>query len=257
MMIKKVFATCLAVVFVSSYGLAAPPIPVLGQVIASNVSVDNMQVPSGTTLLGRTLVATSQEPAFVHLSSGQSIQLHRNSKAYIEKGPADVIQVSVRSGTLSYRTADGLATATPASTVVFAPEVLPTSIPEHQGVKVVLVREAQAGANTIRVNDVSQLDSQMELLIKSPDGRMQEVHRVESFDGDNVILMASLGNSFPTSSTAGSSPTAGSSALPPTAFGFEGGVGTIVLVSVVGLTVGTLAKAALSDDVHTPKVTSP
>lgn len=256
MMIKKVFATCLAVVFVSSYGLAAPPIPVLGQVIASNVSVDNMQVPSGTTLLGRTLVTTSQEPAFVHLSSGHSVQLHRNSKAYIEKGPADVIQVSVRSGTLSYRTANGLATATPASTVVFAPEVLPTSIPEHQGVKVVLVREAQSGARTIKVNDVSQLDSQMELLIKSPDGRMQEVHRVESFDGDNVILMASLGNNFPTSSTAGSSPT-GSSALPPTAFGFEGGVGTLVLISVVGLTVGTLAKAALSDDVHTPKVTSP
>ena len=85
---------------------------------------------------------------------------------------------------------------------------------------------------------------------------MQEVHRVESFDGDNVILMASLGNNFPTSSTAGSGPT-GSSALPPTAFGFEGGIGTLVLISVVGLTVGTLAKAALSDDVHTPKVTSP
>lgn len=255
-MIKKVFAVCLGVIFVSSYGLAAPPIPVLGQIIASNVSVDSMQVPSGTTLLGSTLVTTSKESAFVHLSSGHSIQLHRNSKAYIEKGPADVIQVSVRSGTLSYRTADGLATAIPASTVVFAPEVLPTSIPEHQGIKVVLVREAQAGARTIKVNDVSQLDSQMDLLIKSPDGRMQEVHRVESFDGDNVILMASLGNSFPTSSTAGSSPT-GSSKLPPTAFGLDGGTGTIILLAVVGLTVGTLAKAALSDDVHTPKVTSP
>ena len=247
-MIKNIVTVCLGVIFVVSYGLAAPPIPVPGQVIANSVSVDNMQVPSGTTLLGKTLVTTSKNPAFVHLSSGQTIQLHRNSTAYIEKEPAGAIRVSVRSGTLSYRSAAGFATAPPASTVVFAPEVLPVSVPDHQGVKVALVRGAQAGATTIQVNDVTQIDPQMALLLKSPDGQTQEIHYVEAFDGDNVRLTASLRNSFPASSTAGSRPTTGQAKMPPSAFGLTpAGTAAIVLGAVA-----VVAIVALNKDDETP-----
>ena len=64
-----------------------------------------------------------------------------------------------------------------------------------------LVRDAQAGASTIKVNDVAQIDPRMALLLKSPDGQTQAIHYVEAFDGNNVRLTAPLQSSFPKNSS--------------------------------------------------------
>ena len=242
-MIKNIVTVCLGVGLVTLYGLAEPAIPVLGHVVASSVSVDEMKVPSGTTLLGKTLVTTLKSPATIHLSSGQTIQLHRNSTAYLEKAPAGAVRASVRSETLSYRSAAGFATAPPASTVVFAPEALPASVPDHQGVRVALVRDAQAGAGTIQVNDVTQIDPQMALLIKSPDGQRQEIHNVAALFSDtdaNVKLTAPLQSSFPTNSAVTQQPGAAQEAR---GSGVSGA--TVAVVAVVALT---------KDDDDTPTI---
>ena len=63
--IKNIVTVCLGFGLVTLYGLAEPAIPVLGHVVASSVSVDEMKVPSGTTLLGKTLVTTLKSPATI------------------------------------------------------------------------------------------------------------------------------------------------------------------------------------------------
>ena len=149
----------------------------------------------------------------------------------------------MRSGTLSYRSAAGFATASPASTVVFAPEALPASVPDHQGVRVALVRDAQAGAGTIQVNDVTQVDPQMALLIKSPDGQRQEIHNVAALFSDtdaNVKLTAPLQSSFPTNSAVTQQPGAAQEAR---GSGVSGAI--VAVVAVVALT---------KDDDDTPTI---
>ncbi|MDA2932703.1 hypothetical protein MYX82_00005, partial [Acidobacteria bacterium AH-259-D05] len=197
-MIRKILTSCFIIVYTVSFGLAAGPVPVLGQVIAANnVQMDGMSVPSGTTVLDKTVVRTTQDPASIHLTKGQLIQLHRNSSAYFEKTSSEVVRVSVRSGTLSYRSASGkVVTVPPESVIVFVQDTVPGADPGQEGLRVVLVKRAEAGQDTIQVNDAARIDPNLAILLRSPDSETQEVHYVEAFDGNNVKLTAPLENTF-------------------------------------------------------------
>ena len=118
-MMRKVFVICFVVFFVTSHGLAASPVPALGQVLAKSVFVDGIQVSTGTTVLDNTLLKTSQNPAVVHLQNGHSLQLHSNSSAFLESQELGGVLVTVREGAMSYSSTGGLETALPESSVAF------------------------------------------------------------------------------------------------------------------------------------------
>ncbi len=196
-MIKKVLTSAVIIFFTMPFGWGADPVPVLGQVISDSVWMDGMSVPSGTTVLNKTVLETTQDPAFIHLGKDRVIQLHRNSSAYFEKTPSEAVQVNVRSGTLSYRSAGGeLVTLPPESLIVFQAGALPVADPQEEGLRVVLVERAATGEDTIQVNDASRIDPRQPILLRSPDGRTQEIHYVEAFDENNVKLISPLENTF-------------------------------------------------------------
>ena len=127
-MVKKAVTSCLAVFFLVSFGLAQSALPVLGHVTSIGVRVDGLSVPSGTTLLSKTtLVSTSEHPASVHLGSGQTIQLHKDSSAYVERLGSGQLSVAVQTGALTYVSAAGISTALPKSTLLFTPDALPVA----------------------------------------------------------------------------------------------------------------------------------
>ena len=131
---------------------------------------------------------------------------------------------------------------------MFAPEALPASVPDHQGVKVVLVRGAQAGAGTIQVNDVTRIDPQMALLIKSPDGQRQEIYNVAALFSDtdaNVKLTAPLQSSFPTNSAVTQQPGGSSS----TGMAFNR---PTVVAAVIGVAVSVAAGVIVAKLRETP-----
>lgn len=196
-MIKQVLISGFIVFFTVSFGLAAGPVPVLGQVISNTVQMDGMSVPSGTTVLNKTVLKTTKDPAFIHLGKGQVIQLNKNSSAYFEKTPSQAVQVSVRSGTLSYRSASGkVVTAAPESVIVFQAQALPVADRQLEGLRTVLVERAEEGEDTIQVNDASRIDPSRPILLRSPDGGIQEIHYVEAIERNSVKLTAPLENTF-------------------------------------------------------------
>ena len=129
-MMRKVFVICFVVFFVTSHGLAASPVPALGQVLAKSVFVDGIQVSTGTTVLDNTLLKTSQNPAVVHLQNGHSLQLHSNSSAFLESQELGGVLVTVREGAMSYSSTGGLETALPESSVAFPAGALPAATPQ-------------------------------------------------------------------------------------------------------------------------------
>ena len=151
-MITKVFTSFFIGFFAVSYGLAAGPVPVLGQVVANTVNVDGLKMPSGTTVFDKTVVKTTQDPASVHLKNGQILQIHRNSSAYLEGQDTGEVQVAVRSGTVSYRAAGGeVVTAPPKSVIVIAADPQQTRAVEgsQRGLRIILLESAEAGQNVI------------------------------------------------------------------------------------------------------------
>ena len=126
-MVKKAVVSCLAVFFLVSYGLTQSSVSVLGHITSIGVRVDGQSVPSGTTLLGKTLVSTSKHPASVHLDSGQTIQFHKDSSAYVERLNSGQLSVVVQTGALTYVSAAGISTALPKSTLFFTPDALPVA----------------------------------------------------------------------------------------------------------------------------------
>lgn len=97
------------------------PVPVLGQVISREVELNGLRVPSGTTLLNRSLLRTDTYPAIIHLDTGDVLELATNSSVYFEKVPSGKIRVSVFSGTVSYFSGSELKTV-PSQSILLFPE---------------------------------------------------------------------------------------------------------------------------------------
>lgn len=197
-MAKKLFTICYLVFFGISYSLGVTPVPALGLVVSNRVSMDGVLVPSGTTLLPNTTLKTIEDPAFVHLERGQILRFDRGSSAYFERNASGDTKVTVRSGTVAFRTANAETWRVgPDSVILFTPE---GAVTNSQQVAVILAEPAQAGSKIIVVNDTLPLEAKKLLLLQSPDGQIREIHFIESFSGNQVTLTAPLQNSFPANS---------------------------------------------------------
>ncbi len=188
----------------SQVPLASPESsPVLGQVLSNTFSLDGLSLPSGSTLLTDTLLKTTTSPAVVHLSEGQTIELARNSSAYFERTEAGQIRVVVRSGLLAYRTESGeIFTVPVGGELVFSQTQGPAVSTLARGVVAVLVERANQGQTLLQVNDTQRINLQDSILIRSDDGKPQEmeVHYIESVEQSGqehrVVVSAPLGKTF-------------------------------------------------------------
>ena len=229
-MLKKVFTGCFLGFFVLSYSFAAGPVPILGQVVASTVYVDGLSMPSGTTVLNKTVVSTVNDPATIHLHNGQILKINRNSSAYLEGADAGQVRVAVRSGTVSYRDSDkGLMTALPDSVIAFGGEITSANTDSESGLKMVLVEKAEAGQRIIKVNDTAGLKPNQNIMLQSLDGKILEVKAQDSIEGNSVMLTAALHNSYGVNSpvTASAIPAA------PQAAGISQGAKVGIILGIV------------------------
>ena len=88
---------------------------ILGQIGTNGTSLDGHVVPSGTTLLSDSVVATGDHPAIVNLINGQTLLLGGQSKALFEKADAG-LAIHVQAGTLAFNAgADETVTLAPNS----------------------------------------------------------------------------------------------------------------------------------------------
>lgn len=159
----------------------------VGQVIGVSVLVGGLPVPSGTTLLHTSSVQTTSQAAVIHLNGGPALQLSRNSSAFLQKMPSGIVQVEVRAGTLSFRRPGGEVITVPAPATLTFPQ-------RHEGWP--LIEQANKGQVTLKVNDASKIDAQAQILVKSRDGKTQEVHHIESIKDNAVKMTAALVNSY-------------------------------------------------------------
>lgn len=229
-MLKKIFTSCFISFFVLSYSLAAGPVPILGQVVASSVYVDGLSMPSGTTVLNKTVVNTIDNPATIHLNNGQILKINRNSSAYLEGANEGQVRVAVRSGTVSYRDSDkGLMTALPDSVIAFGGEITSVNTDSESGLKMVLVEKAEAGQRIIKLNDTAGLKPNQNIMLQSLDGKVLEVKAQDSIEGNKVMLTAALHNSYGVNSpvTASAIPAA------PQAAGISQGAKVGILLGIV------------------------
>jgi len=230
-MLKKIFTSCFISFFVLSYSFAAGPVPILGQVVASTVYVDGLSMPSGTTVLNKTVVNTIDNPATIHLNNGQILKINRNSSAYLEGADAGQVTVAVRSGTVSYRDSDkGLMTALPDSVIAFGGEITSSvNTDSESGLKMVLIEKAEAGQRIIKLNDTAGLKPNQNIMLQSLDGKILEVKAQDSIEGNSVMLTAALHNSYGVNSpvTASAIPAA------PQAAGISNGAKVGILLGVV------------------------
>ncbi len=170
--------------------------PVLGQVLSDTFSLDGLSLPSGSTLLTKTVLKTTMSPAVVHLSEGQTIELARNSSAYFERTEAGQIRVTVRSGLLAYRTGSGEIFTVPAGgELVFWQTEGPAVSRLVRGVVAVLLEEADQGQTLLQVNDTQRINLQNSILIRSGDGEPQEmevhyIQSVEQSEGEHRVLVS-------------------------------------------------------------------
>ncbi len=76
----------------------------LGQVISEGTTMEGIRVPSGSTLMADSLLATGDKPATIHLQGGQVLRLASHSSAYFAPAAAGV-RMHVRSGEATVRAA--------------------------------------------------------------------------------------------------------------------------------------------------------
>ena len=197
----KKLTACLTLILLIAFPgttvFAAPgSVLVLGQVISSDMTMDGLGVPSGTTLLDKTLLQTGSYPAAVHLGNGPVLELGESSSAYFERLPSGEVQVSVETGSLSFVEAGEVVTLSADGEVTIPQQTGKPVAAQEQGVVAVLVENAATGTLTLQVDNASRIDASQPILVKSRDGETQAVHYVASIQGTGVTLRAGLTSSF-------------------------------------------------------------
>ena len=91
---------------------------IVGQIGTNDVSLDGNTVPSGTTLLGDSVVRTGDSPAVVHLLNGQVVRLGLQSQVLFEVADAG-LAIHVQAGTLALYTGGETVTLTTDSVAQF------------------------------------------------------------------------------------------------------------------------------------------
>ncbi len=83
------------------------PAGYLGQTVSSDLRIDGVSVPSGTSVLSPTLIGSGDSDGLLRLDDNSILGLEPGSAAYLESTPSGGVQVAVRSGTVSVESADG------------------------------------------------------------------------------------------------------------------------------------------------------
>jgi hypothetical protein len=97
----------------------------VGQVVTNSAIIDDLPVPPGTTIAADSVVAATDSPAVIHLTTGQVVALAEESRALF-KGEANSVKVAVLSGEIAYREADGETVALSSGDSVLLSEEEPT-----------------------------------------------------------------------------------------------------------------------------------
>ena len=236
----------------------------LGQVVARTVEIDGISVPSGTTVLSGNVIQTRESPAGIHLKGRRVVQLAANSRAEAEADAAGGIKLTLQAGTLSMRTDTGEILTLPAEQVLyFAQEGdAPQPAPPDRDVVAVLDAPAQAGSNSITVNDASRIDASQPILLRRQNGEAGEVHYIRSIEGNVITLTAPLRVAFPPQSPVLQGETtrrvlaeAGGGQAPAGISGpaAKSRAGTIALISGIGAgAAGLIIYQATKSDEDTP-----
>jgi hypothetical protein len=95
---------------------------ILGQIGTNGTSLDGHAVPSGTTLLGDSVVATGDHPAIVNLLNGRTVMLGGQSKVLFEIADAG-LAIHVQAGTLAFSTSADEAVTLAANSVLMLNEL--------------------------------------------------------------------------------------------------------------------------------------
>lgn len=77
---------------------AASNVEILGTTASNEVRLDGYAVPSGTTLVSPSVVASAELPALVHLRGGHAIALAAGSEALFERSATGGIRLAVKAG---------------------------------------------------------------------------------------------------------------------------------------------------------------
>ena len=99
--VQKVLVVAVVTLLVGLSPLAAATI--VGQIGTNGTSLDGHRVPSGTTLLSDSVVATGDHSAIVNLINGQTVLLGGRSQVLFEIADAG-LAIHVQAGTLAFRT---------------------------------------------------------------------------------------------------------------------------------------------------------
>ncbi|MEE2777175.1 MAG: hypothetical protein VYE73_10510 [Acidobacteriota bacterium] len=141
--------------------LALPPLSaasILGQVGTNGTSVNGHWVPSGTTLLSDSVVATAEYPAVVHLNNGQTLRLGEASRALFQVADAG-LEVHVQAGTVAFNGGAGEAiTLAPKSVLVLDQQgqAQEGTRVNRAGVRVCDLRSAETGEYFTSSADIAQ-----------------------------------------------------------------------------------------------------
>lgn len=99
-----VFSLALAVFTAGAAG-ATPAF--VGQTVSGDLSIDGIPVPTGTTVMSPSRVASGAESGLIRLQDNRVIGFEANSVAVIGSAPSGGVQVAVKSGAVAVANADG------------------------------------------------------------------------------------------------------------------------------------------------------
>jgi hypothetical protein len=201
-MMNKPAAIALSLLFSAQVLLCAErPTAAIGQAVTQGASVDGTRVLSGTTVLDGSFVSSGTRLVFIQLITGQMLELSKNSGATFQAKEGGV-QVLVKSGTISFLGSEGQAVTVPSGAVLLFPDKQPgrPAMPVEPGVVAVLSRNAGKGDQELRVNDTTRVHSRGEIVIRSRDGRVEEVHKISSTTENTIKIRTALHNGYPNQS---------------------------------------------------------
>ena len=93
----------------------------VGQITSIGVRLDGVKVPSGTTMMSPALVTTGDQPAVVHLSNGQVVNLGPETTAHVTAMENGLLDLSIDEGSAAYLSRGGeLITLSSLGTAIFS-----------------------------------------------------------------------------------------------------------------------------------------
>lgn len=173
---------------------------ILGQVASSGMRVEGLSAPSGATLMSPSLLATGDDPGIVYLSNGRTLAIGPRTEVSLAAKSAAEVEVAVHVGEVAFRGADGaVRTVGSAGAFVLDQEEVIGEGRRVTGLVGVLTASALAGDTLLQVDRTDGIDVSQKVLIRTPDGAVQEVHCIDTANQEakEVELKEPLSVNYP------------------------------------------------------------